>query len=117
MFLINGDFKLIFNNDTLKPIHTETDFYNNTNLNILKRYILYHIDIFIDKGREYSHIDEMHIKTVNDKKYMTYDYYMKHPMSAVELKLNMIISKNPHLIKSLNRSHIHPLIRKYSYIR
>ena len=38
-------------------------------------------------------------------------------MSANELKLNMILSKNPHLIKSPNRSHIHPLIQKYSYIR
>ena len=38
-------------------------------------------------------------------------------MPAVELKINMFISKNPQLIKSLNRSHIHPLIREYSHIR
>ena len=38
--------------------------------------------------------------------YMNYDYYIKHRMPAIELKLNMIISKNPNLIKSLNRSHI-----------
>ena len=59
----------------------------------------------------------MNIITINDERYMTYDYYIKHPMSAVERKLNKIISKKPHLTKSLNRSHIHPLIRKYSYIR
>ena len=59
----------------------------------------------------------MNITTVNDKMYMTYDYYIKHPMSAVELKLNTINSKNPNLIKSLNRSHIHPLFRKYFHIR
>ena len=47
---------------------------------------------------------------------MTYDYYIQHPIPAVELKLNMILAKNPHLINSLNRSHIHPLIRKYSHI-
>ena len=29
----------------------------------------------------------------------------------------MIIAKNPHLRNSFNRSHKHPLIRKYSYIR
>ena len=51
------------------------------------------------------------------KCFLAYDYYITRPMPAVELKLNMIISKNPHLIKSLNRSHVHPLIRKYSYIR
>ena len=59
----------------------------------------------------------MNITTVNDKMYRTYDYYIKHPLPAVELKIYMIISKNPRLIKSLNRSHIHPLIRKNSYIR
>ena len=83
----------------------------------MKRFLLYDIDKFTDKGHEFSHIDEMNITTVNDKMYMTYDYYIKHPMSAVELKSNMIISKDPHLIKSINRSHIHPLIRKYSHIR
>ena len=117
MFLINCDFKLIFNNDFLKPIHIETDFYNITSPINLKRYLLFQIDNFIEKGHEFSHIDEMNISTVNDKMYMTYDYYILHPMPSLELRLNMIISKNPHLIKSLNRSHIHPIIRKYSHIR
>ena len=70
----------------------------------------------MEKGPDFSYIDEMNISTVNDKIYMTYDYYIKPPMLAVELKLNMIITTNPHLIRSLNRSHIHPLIRKYSHI-
>ena len=48
---------------------------------------------------------------------MTYKYYITRPMPAVELKLNMIISKKPQLIKSLKRTHIHPLFQKYSYIR
>ena len=117
MFLIKCDFKLIFNNDFSKPFHTETDFCGNTSLINLKRYLLYQIDNFIDKGYEFSYIDEKIVTTVIDEMHMTYDYYIKTPMPAVELKLNMIISKNPHLIKSLNTSHIHPLIRKYSYIR
>ena len=37
-------------------------------------------------------------------------------MHAIELKLIMIIAKNPHLINSLNRSHNHPLMRKYYHI-
>ena len=53
----------------------------------------------------------MNISTLNDKMYMTYDKYIKHPMQAMELKLNMIFAKNPHLISSLNRSHNHPLIQ------
>ena len=117
MFHIKCDYKRIFNNDFLKPFHIDTDFYSNTNLINLKRYLLYHIDNFIEKGHLFSYIDEMNITTVNDKIYMTYDFYTKHPMPAFELKLNEIIIKNPYLIKSLKRSHIHPLIRKYSHIR
>ena len=117
LFLINCDFKKIFNNDFSKPIHTETDFYGNTNPINLKRYLLYHIDDFMEKGHIFSHSDEMNITTVIDKMYKTYDYYIKHPMPAVELKLNKIFTKNPNLRKSLNRSHIHPIIRKFSHIR
>ena len=82
----------------------------------LKRYLLFHGDNFIEKGQIFSHIDEMNITTVKDKMYLTYDYYIQDPMQAVEIKLNLIIAENPHLINSLNRYHIHPLIRKYSYI-
>ena len=115
MFLIKCDIKLILKIDILKPIQIETNLYSSWRPINLKTYLLYQIDNF--KEHEISYIDEMIITTVNDKMYMTYDYYIKHPMPAVELKLNMFFSKNPHLIKSFNRSHIHPLIRKYSYIR
>ena len=115
MFLAKCDFKLIFNNDPLKPILIETDFYQTTPIN-LRRYLLHKIDIFIGKGYIFSYIDEMDIITINGKIFMTYNYYITCPMPAVELKLKMILSKNPHLIKSLNRSHIHPLNQKYSYI-
>ena len=37
-------------------------------------------------------------------------------MQAIEIKLNMIIAKNPQLITSLDRNKNHPLIRKYSHI-
>ena len=37
-------------------------------------------------------------------------------MEMIELKMNLIISKNPHLINSLDRSIDPPLIRKYSNI-
>ena len=47
---------------------------------------------------------------------MTYDYCIQHPMQAIELKFNMIFGKDSNLITSLNRSHFHPLIRKYSHI-
>ena len=33
---------------------------------------------------------------------MSYDNCIKHPMQAIEILLNMIIAKNPHLINSPN---------------
>ena len=73
-FVIKCDFKLILNNDFLKPILIAKDFYNNFNLINLKRYLFYQIYNFIDKGHEFSHFDEMNITTVNNKMYMTYEY-------------------------------------------
>ena len=113
LFLIKCDFKLIFNNDF--SLHIETDFHHNTSMINLKRYLLNRIEDFIEKVFIFSHIEEMNISTVDAKMFLTFDNYIKYPMQAIELKLNMILAKNPHLINSPNRYHIHPLIRKYSY--
>ena len=37
-------------------------------------------------------------------------------MSMCERKINVNIARNPHLIKSLDRSKNHPLIRKFLLI-
>ena len=82
----------------------------------MKKYLLNHIENFIEQGYVFSHIIEMNILTVNDKMHMTYDNYINHPMPAIEWALNKKSAKTPHLINSLNRFHIHFLIRKYSHI-
>ena len=56
----------------------------------------------------------MNITTINDKRNMTYEYYIKQPMHAVEIRLNVIVAKNPHLIYSPNRYINPPLSRKNS---
>ena len=94
----------------------ETKFHDNTLPINLDESLLYHIDGFLEKGYVFSHIDEMKISTNIDKCIMTNDYYIQHLMQAVELNLNVILAKNPHLIQSLKRSHDHPLIRKYSHM-
>ena len=58
----------------------------------------------------------MNNKSVSDKRYKKYDYYIKQPFEMVELKLNKIFSENPHLINSRDRINNHPLIRKFSNI-
>ena len=52
-----------------------------------------------------------------DRCNMTYDYFINLPMSMVERQISFIIAKTPHLIKKLDGTKNHPLIRKYSYIR
>ena len=47
---------------------------------------------------------------------MTLEFYKNMPMSMIERRLNIIIAKNPSLIKSLDQTRNHPLIRKYSHI-
>ena len=46
----------------------------------------------------------------------TYKYYMNTPMSMLERRMNMVIGKNPQLIKSLNIKENHPITRKYDYL-
>ena len=80
-----------------------------------KRSLLDGIENFIKKGHIFFYIDEMNISAVRDKMYMTYDNYIKHPLQAIELKLNMMAAKKPHRMNSLNRSHNHALNQKTSY--
>ena len=81
----------------------------------MKRYLFYWIEYFIERGCKVSHIDEMNVTTIDDKKIMTCEHFIKQPMQAVELKLNMNFAKNPNLIHSFDRDIIHPLIRNYSH--
>ena len=58
----------------------------------------------------------MTINTISCKCNMSNKYYINHPMSMLERRINFIIAKNPKLINSLDRNKNHPLIRKYSHI-
>ena len=54
----------------------------------------------------------MNLTTIVDEMNKAYELYIKQTMQAVEIRLSMNISKNPHLIISVNRYVNHPLIRK-----
>ena len=47
---------------------------------------------------------------------MSYDFYIKHKMNAVEWKLISMITKDKTLLNKLNRSWRHPLIRKNCHV-
>ena len=70
------------------------------------------IDDFNDKGYTFNHIAEMHIITIAHKMDMSYDFYIKHNMHAVEWKTNAMINKSKNLINKFPRNWRHPLYRK-----
>ena len=55
----------------------------------------------------------MNIITVANKKDMSYDFYIKHNVRAIEWKLKAMINKNKRLIKNFIRNWRHPLKRKF----
>ena len=46
----------------------------------------------------------MTIEAISDRCNKTYEHYMNQPMQSVELRLNMVVGKNPQLINSLDRN-------------
>ena len=54
--------------------------------------------------------------TKANKMDLSYDFYIRHNMSAVEWKLNARINKNESLINKLTRNWRHPLIRRFETV-
>ena len=61
-------------------------------------------------------IKQANLRTINDRRNMTLEFNKNVPMSIIERRLNNIIAKNPSLIKLLDQTTNHPLIRKCSHI-
>ena len=90
--------------------HFNTDYIN------IKNYLLFYIDSCEYGNFIFDNIINMKINTISGKCNMTYKYYMNTPMSMLERRINIIISKNPQLIKSLNIKENHPIIKNYNYL-
>ena len=58
----------------------------------------------------------MEISMISCRCNMTYKSYMNSPMSMLERRINMVIIKNPNLIKSLNIKDNHPITRQCDYL-
>ena len=82
----------------------------------LKRYLLYWINLHKSRGHKFYNINQMTIKSTSDKCNMKYEHYMNQPMQPVELRINLLVAKNPQMINSFERNKNHPLIRKNSHI-
>ena len=86
---------------------------NNKTMFSWKIFVEIRINILENDGFDLSYISQMNFKIVCNKMDMTYDFYMKHKMPAVEWKLNQLIHRDKNLINKLPASWIHPLNRKY----
>ena len=55
----------------------------------------------------------MNITFITELRNMTYGHYLQIPKPMIEWRINVILAKNPEIIKNF-RNTSHPLIRKYS---
>ena len=67
------------------------------------------ISDFGDKGYTFNQIAEMHIITIAYKLDMSYHFYLKHNMCALEWKVDAMINKDKSLINNLLQDWIYPL--------
>ena len=70
-----------------------------------------------EEGYNFDHRVEMNIITLAYKRDMTYDFYVKHNMSAFEWKLNAMINKDKNLNKKFPRNSRHPINSNFDCYR
>ena len=68
----------------------------------MKNFLEKVISDFKDKGYNFNHIAEMNIITIVDKLDISYEFYIRHNMHAVEWKINAMINRNKSLINNFN---------------
>ena len=72
---------------------------------------------FKDKGYTFNFIVQKHIITIAHKKDMTYDFYIKHNMCALEWKLNAMTNKNKSFINKYDCNWRHTSNRNFESYR
>ena len=110
-YLLKGRFKFVFNNQDCK--YLMTDMINNTTNISLSNYLRDVISNLKEKGYDFSHIAEMNIITLAHKCDMTYDFYLKHNMSAFEWKHNAMINKDKNLRNKFPKNWRHSINTRF----
>ena len=100
IYSIKCDFYLVFKNDF--TIHIETYcVHNKDHLTKIKTELLSWIEHLESDEYSFCHINEMIIKTITDKHWITYNTYMLRSMPMVERRVNYVFHKCPYLIGAL----------------
>ena len=114
-YLIKSEFKLVFNNNE-DCKYTIAGMIDNRTFISWSNYLRDAINILKEEGYQFIHIAEMGIITVAHKRDMTYDFYMKHRMSAFEWKLKAVIYKDKNLINNFSQGWRRPIITNLTVI-
>ena len=94
---IKCDFYLVFIDDF--KIHIETQYvHNKDDLTKIKTELLSWIEHLKFEGYSFCHINEMIIKSLTDKHWMTYNTYIQQTMPMVERRFNYVFDKYPYRI-------------------
>ena len=115
-YLIKGEFKPVFNNNQ-DCKYIMTGMIDNRTFISWSNYLREAIDSLKTGGYVFNHIAEMDIITLAHKRDMTYDFYLKHNMSAFEWKLNAMINKDKNLNNKFPRNWRHPINSKFDSYR
>ena len=114
--LIKGEFKLVFN-DNQDCKYLMTDMIDNMTNISWSNYLRDAINSLKEEGYHFNHIAEMDIITLAHKRDMTYDFYMKHIMSAFEWLINKKLNKDKTLINQFPQNWWHPTNSKFDCYR
>ena len=114
LYLYKLTFSLEFSNNSFQVIKTNYRLIKDDNH--MKSLFLRCSEYFTLIGYKFCNINHITIDSINDRCNMTYENYINQPTQGIELKINMVIAKNPQLINSLDRNKNHFLIRKSSQL-
>ena len=92
-----------------------TDMIKNTTNMSWSSYLREAIDTLKEEGYDFNYTAEMDIITLAHKRDMTYDFYLKHNMSAFEWKLNAVINKDKNVINLFPQTWRHHLNGKFYF--
>ena len=115
-YLINCQFQLVFN-DNRYNTWIKSNLFSSKTLFSWKKYLENVINNFKNKGYNFNHFEELNIITISNEMDMSYDFYIKHNMHAIEWKLNAMINRNKSLINMFPRYWRPPLNRKIESYR
>ena len=115
-YLIIGESKLIFNdNQDCKNI--TTCMIDNRTFISRSNYLRDAVNILKEVGFHFNYVAEMDFATLAHKRDTTYDFYIKHYMSAFEWKLNALNNKDKNLIIKMPQNWRHPISTRFKFYR